>query len=70
MTNSHFFFQADVSMLPASVNSSKNGQLQFQNISVSDAGTYVCSANNSAGTVEERAVVIVNGTYQYTNKCI
>jgi hypothetical protein len=37
------------------------GRLQFRGIAVSDAGRYVCRAENSDGTAEGLAEVIVNG---------
>ena len=39
----------------------QDGRLQFNSISESDAGTYVCRARNNAGDSEARAEVIVNG---------
>ena len=46
--------------LPSSV-VTQDGRLQFNSISESDAGTYVCRARNNAGDSEARAEVIVNG---------
>ena len=46
--------------LPSSV-VTQDGRLQFNSISESDAGTYVCRARNNAGDSEARAEVLVNG---------
>lgn len=45
---------------PSSVNI-KNGLLQFNNIKLSDAGRYRCTAVNSAGEADAVADVFVQG---------
>jgi len=47
--------------MPRSVQT-QGGRLQFQGISVSDAGRYVCRATNRDGSAEAVAEVIVEGT--------
>lgn len=47
--------------LPPSVTQDR-GVLQFHGITYSDAGKYVCTAKNDAGTAEAVAEVLVNGT--------
>lgn len=53
---------------PSSVNV-RNGLLQFNNIKLSDAGRYRCTAVNSAGEADAVADVFVQGMHFVRSFC-
>lgn len=54
----------NVSLLPgATVNEAGRSSLLIENMTTSDAGTYVCIAENSVGSIRALSFVRVRGTF-------
>ncbi|KAL1116702.1 hypothetical protein AAG570_005174 [Ranatra chinensis] len=55
-----YWSRANNASLPYSVQQLHNGVLKFNSVRASDAGEYICHAENSAGVVTMTAIVIVH----------
>ena len=47
----------------------RRGVIEFRSIAVSDAGRYVCTGDNTAGTAQAIAEVVVQGEWVFDGGC-